>query len=134
MFAVATSTNFSVSPSANDFAAEIDRRGGASVIALRGEADIYSAPELRRLVDEALVMGERAVVVDLTETSFVDSTVLGILTAARKRLAAEGGVISVVCRDRNIRKVFEVTGLDRIIAIHGSVDEALAPLSGLTAQ
>jgi anti-sigma B factor antagonist len=98
-----------------------------AVIALTGEVDLHTCPELK---DELLgVIGDGAthVVVDLTETTFIDSTGLGVLIRGVERLTTEGGHLAVVCVDPNMVKVFEVTGLDRVFTIYATRDEALAP-------
>jgi anti-sigma B factor antagonist len=46
-----------------------------------------------------------------------------------KRLRPDGGRLSLVCNDRNITKIFEITGLDKVFPIYGSRDEALQSLS-----
>jgi len=116
-----------------NFSAQTERVGdGACVIAVSGEADLYTSPEFKRHVTEAIAGGIRSIVVDLTEATFIDSTALGVLTRARKRLSPAHGRIVVVVTDRNIRKVFEVTGLDRIFPLYESRDAALRNGGGST--
>ncbi|HEY8409000.1 MAG TPA: STAS domain-containing protein, partial [Gaiellaceae bacterium] len=57
-----------------------------------------------------------------------DSTTLGVLVGGVKRLRTNDGQLSLVCSDRNITKIFEITGLDRVFAIHASRDEAISNL------
>ena len=97
-----------------------------AVIAVAGEVDLYTAPELKRELVAAVDQGMRRVVVDLSEATFIDSTTLGVLLSGVKRLRPVGGELAVVCTDRNIRKIFEITLLDRVFSIHESRDEALA--------
>ena len=105
------------------------RTDRACVLALAGEIDLYNSPEVKRRLLDAIASGEKHIVVDLTETTFVDSTMLATLTAARKRLARQGRVV-IVCSDRNIRKVLEVTGLDGLFAVYDTRAEALAAGNG----
>lgn len=99
----------------------------AYVIALGGELDLYSCPEFK---DELLrVIAERArhIVIDLAATTFIDSTALGVLLRGVQSLReTSDGVLSVACVDPNIRKVLEVTGLDRVFSVYTSREEALA--------
>ncbi len=97
-------------------------------LSLVGEMDLYTAPDLKHELLEAIEQGARTVVVDLTETTFLDSTALGVLLGAVKRLRSEGGRIVIVCRDRNIRKIFEITLLDRVFPIFETRAEALEKL------
>ena len=99
------------------------------VIALSGEVDLYTAPEFKQQLIDAVAEGARHVVVDLSETTFIDSTTLGVLVGGVRRLREKDGDLSLVCRDRNINKIFEITGLDKVFTIAASRDEALARLS-----
>jgi anti-sigma B factor antagonist len=96
-----------------------------AVISVAGEVDLYTAPELKRELVTVIDEGARKVVVDLSEATFIDSTTLGVLLSGVKRLRPVGGELAVVCTDRNIRKIFEITLLDRVFAIHEDRSEAL---------
>ena len=78
-----------------------------------------------KAVIESIDLGAKHVIVDLTDTTFIDSTTLGVLVGGVKRLRPDGGELSVVCSDRNITKIFEITGLNRIFPIHGTRADAL---------
>ena len=95
------------------------------VIALSGEVDLYTAPEFKQQLLEVIGKGGKEVVVDLSETTFIDSTTLGVLVGGVKRLRPNGGQLSLVCSDRNITKIFEITGLDRVFTIYGTRGEAI---------
>jgi anti-sigma B factor antagonist len=99
------------------------------VISLTGEVDLYTAPEFKQELLRVIGDGAKQVVVDFTDTTFIDSTTLGVLVGGVKRLRPEGGQLSLVCSDRNITKIFEITGLDRVFTIYGSRDEALNALA-----
>jgi anti-sigma B factor antagonist len=95
------------------------------VIALTGEIDLYTAPEFKQQLLDVIEKGGKQVVVDLTDTTFIDSTTLGVLVGGVKRLRPNGGQLSIVCSDRNITKIFEITGLNRVFPIHETRAEAL---------
>ena len=99
--------------------------GGQHVISLSGEVDLYTAPEFKQQLLEVIGKGGKEVVVDLTETTFIDSTTLGVLVGGVKRLRPNGGQLSLVCSDRNITKIFEITGLNKVFPIYESRDEAV---------
>ena len=99
---------------------------GVWVIALAGEVDLYTAPEFKQQLLDVIDEGASHVVVDLTDTTFIDSTTLGVLVGGVKRLRPNGGQLSIVCSDRNIKKIFEITGLNRVFSIHADRAEALA--------
>jgi anti-sigma B factor antagonist len=102
------------------------------VIALAGEVDLYTAPEFKQQLLDVIGEGGKDVVVDFSETTFIDSTTLGVLVGGVKRLRAQDGRLSLVCSDRNIRKIFEITGLDRVFTIYPTRDEALAKTGAST--
>jgi anti-sigma B factor antagonist len=104
------------------------------VIALKGEVDLYTAPEFKQQLLEVIGQGAKHVVVDFSDTTFIDSTTLGVLVGGVKRLRPAGGQLSLVCSDRNITKIFEITGLNKVFPIHGTRDEALGSLGTLEAQ
>jgi anti-sigma B factor antagonist len=102
---------------------------GAAVIALSGELDLYTCPEFKQELLRVIDGGATLVVVDLTATTFIDSTALGVLIRGVDRLKSSDGQLIVACSDPSIVKVFEVTGLKRIFPVVGSRDEALAQAS-----
>jgi len=101
-----------------------------ALVAVRGQADLHTAPELRASITNAIDEGARVVVVDLSETTFIDSMTLGVLLGAVKRLRPSGGSVSVVCSDPHIRRVFEITLLDRVFALYPDREAALAAVDG----
>lgn len=102
----------------------VAQNGDVPVIAVSGEVDVYSAPALRDRLTELLETGP-SVVVDLTDVSFLDSTGLGALVAARTVAAGQGGALALVCTQQRILKLFTITGLDGVFGIHDSVGDAL---------
>src|SRR3712207_5698096 len=101
-------------------------QAGHHVIAARGEIDLFTAPDLKQVLTDAIEGGEHRVVIDLTEVSFLDSTALGVLIGAVKRLRSRGGALAIVNTDASIAKTFEITGLDQIFTIRETRDAALA--------
>jgi len=104
----------------------------AYVIALTGEVDLYTAPEFKQQLLEVIGQGAKEVVVDFSDTTFIDSTTLGVLVGGVKRLRPNGGRLSLVCNDRNITKIFEITGLDRVFTIYPTREEAVDKLGGVS--
>ena len=100
------------------------------VISLAGEVDLYTAPEFKQQLLDVIGKGAKDVVVDFSDTTFIDSTTLGVLVGGVKRLRTQDGQLSLVCSDRNITKIFEITGLDRVFTIYPTRDEAVAKFGG----
>jgi len=96
------------------------------VVSVVGEVDLATAPELRTVLDRVLDAGSSALAVDLSETTFIDSTALGVLIGAWKRAQNEGRSMSVVASDPRILRVFEITGLTDLFPMYKTLDEAIA--------
>ena len=101
-----------------------------SVVVVHGQADLHTASELRSAITGAIDDGAASLVVDLSEATFIDSMTLGVLLGAVKRLRPSGGKVSVVCADPHIRRIFEITLLDRVFALHADRDAAVDGAGG----
>ncbi|MEX2103411.1 MAG: STAS domain-containing protein [Gaiellaceae bacterium] len=99
------------------------------VLEVVGELDLYTAPRLSSQVGELIALGAAGLVVDLTETTFIDSTALHVLLDAKKRVHAVGGELVVVCPSPHVRRIFEITGVDGLLRLFGSLEAALEALS-----
>jgi anti-sigma B factor antagonist len=100
----------------------------AYVVSLAGEVDLYTVPEFKQQLLDVIDQGGRHVIVDFTDTTFIDSTTLGVLVGGVKRLRQNDGDLTLVCGDRNITKIFEITGLDRVFPIYETRAAALSEL------
>ena len=96
------------------------------VIAVTGEIDLFTAPEFKQRMSALIDAGRSRVVVDLTETTFIDSSSLGVLIGAHRRLKLRGGALMVVCDSEAIAKTFKITGLDGVFTLAPTVEAALA--------
>lgn len=103
-------------------------RPATMVLVVHGDADLYSAPELRERLRGAIDDGATTVVVDLSATTVIDSTALGVLLGGMKRLREQDGQIRLVVPRPEVRRLFEITMLDRIFALHETQEEALTEL------
>ena len=99
--------------------------GERHVLAVRGEIDLFTAPELKQVLAQSIEAGRVRIIVDLSDTTFLDSTALGVLIGAVKRLRSRDGALAIVNIDENISKTFEITGLDQIFTIVPTREEAL---------
>ena len=96
------------------------------IIEVGGEIDVYTAPKLREAIVAAVDAGHTRLIIDVQRVDFLDSTGLGVLVGALKRVRAEGGSLDIVCTQERILKIFEITGLDKVFGLHSSIDEARA--------
>ena len=113
-----------------DFGVETIEAGGPVVIAVHGQADLHTAPELRSAITAAIDRGANGLVIDLSEATFIDSMTLGVLLGAVKRLRPSGGKVTIVCVDPHIRRIFEITLLDRVFSLHPTRDDARSIVNG----
>jgi len=104
-----------------------DRRVGddAYIVAVRGEIDLFTAPEFQQRIAAPIEDGATRVIVDLTEVTFIDSSSLGVLIGAHRRLKQRNGSLVVVCDNDAIVKTFKITGLDGVFTLVRSLDDAL---------
>jgi len=105
--------------------ADIRQDGGATVVSLTGELDLYNANEVRDALLECTNREPERIVVDMSEVRFIDSTALGVLIEARTRLANRRAFL-LAAPGLETRRALEISGLDRHFAVHDTVDGALA--------
>lgn len=110
-----------------DLGLDVTDRNGWAVLAVTGEVDVATAPRLREQLISLVSDGKVKIVVDLEGVDFLDSTGLGVLVGALKRVRTQDGELALVCTEARILKVFEITGLTKVFPMHRSVDEAVAP-------
>ena len=96
------------------------------MLAIHGDADVRAAGELKDRLGEVIEDSPRAVVLDLTGATFLDSMTLGVFLTAMKRLRASGGRFRVVAPRAEIRRIFEMTLLDRVFELDVTRQDALA--------
>src|SRR6476469_3538869 len=88
--------------------------GDRHIVAVTGEIDLFTAPEFKQRVAAPIDAGRTRVIVDLTATTFIDSSSLGVLIGAHRRLRRNGGRVVIVCSNDAIAKTFRITGLDSV--------------------
>jgi anti-sigma B factor antagonist len=101
-----------------------------AVVTVRGEIHLATAPDFSERMNEVLAEGRTAVVVDLTQVGFIDSTGLSVLLNALRRITRAGGALVLVCTNPTVLRLFEVTKMDTTFTIVGSREEALEKARG----
>jgi anti-sigma B factor antagonist len=89
------------------------------VVSLAGEHDLYTAPKVQKELRSAIAAGARAIVVDLTETTFLDSAILHVFLGVRNELH-DGERLRLVTNDATVKRVFEIVGIDRFFDFYPS--------------
>ena len=109
---------------------EVRKDDGLAVVTLRGELDAHDAPRLRELfagaVGELVGIEQPRLVLDLTAVGFLDSTALGSIIGAVRRVREAGGELTLVLPTSPARRIFEITGLDSVLTVHATRADALA--------
>ena len=103
------------------------RLGGACLVTLAGEVDVYTAPALRSRLVEAADSGCPQLIVDMSAVDFIDSSGLGVLVGILKRVSEQGSTMTIVSDREVVLKVFRITGLDRVFPIAATLAEATGP-------
>ena len=101
---------------------------GTPVVCACGELDMLAAPGLARELTRAKGKRHRSVVLDLSESTFIDSTILGVIVGFARKLDNHGCAFVVVTEHPHLRRVLDLTGLVRVFPVVGTREEALAVL------
>lgn len=109
-----------------DLNIEVETKDGFSIVGVKGEVDVFTAPKLREQLIDLVDQGQNQIIVDLEDVDFLDSTGLGVLVAGLKRAKTHDGTLQIVCTKDKILKIFRVTGLTKVFPIHDSREAALS--------
>jgi anti-sigma B factor antagonist len=109
-----------------DVSLRVSELGPWAVARIDGDVDIASAPKVREQLIALLTDRSPFVVVDLDGVGFLDSTGLGVIVGVLKRARTLGGDLRLVCSQPTVRRVFEITALDRTMPLAASAEEAVA--------
>jgi anti-sigma B factor antagonist len=106
-----------------------EEQDGVRVIAVRGELDLNTAPELEAPLNDALA-GSPPIVVNLTECEFIDSTGVALLVRAWQHVSDNGARndsrFAICCPNSQVARLLQITGVDASIPLHDNLDDALA--------
>lgn len=102
----------------------IEMQAGACVLHVAGEVDVYTAPRLKVALTDAADRGCAPLIVDMEQVGFIDSSGLGVLVGALRRVKEAGGDLRLVCTRDNVVKIFRITGLDKVFSLFSSVEQA----------
>ncbi len=100
----------------------------AQVVEVAGEIDVYTSPKVKEKINELIEKGNYDLVINLEGVRYIDSTGLGVLIGALKRVREKDGSIKLVCTNPQIKKIFNITGLVKIFGIYDKEEDALKSL------
>jgi anti-sigma B factor antagonist len=98
------------------------------LVELSGEVDLYTAPRFKEDLVGLIESGVEAIVIDLSQVTFIDSTALGVIIGGVKRLRERDGRLMIVAGSRPVVRILDITGLDKVLTVFDTRDEALAAL------
>lgn len=109
----------------------IDHDHGVKILALKGELDLSTAPQLDGPLDSAVSVDGASVLVNLSDCEFIDSTGIALLVRAWQRVQSNGaGGFAVCCAKQQVQRVLEISGVGSSIPLFDDIDGALAQLNG----
>jgi anti-sigma B factor antagonist len=109
------------------FRVDVSRSDGRVLVAVDGELDLATAPQLREALATAPEEGETEIILDLTRLEFIDSTGLSVLVMAFTRTRAAGGSIVLRNPSQSVMRILEITGLVSVFTVE---HEDPVPLAG----
>ena len=109
-----------------DFRVSIDEHADAySIVAVRGEVDLHTAPKVQYAIERGSA-GVEAVVVDMGDIAFIDSTGLSMLMRAKESLELKGASLRLTAPSRAVERIFAVTGFADYFDIYPSRETAIS--------
>lgn len=111
---------------------EYVKHGDFVVIKLVGELNNQSSMNLKEwILGKFLNFGDNKIVLDMTNLNGIDSYAIGILISLYKRILLAGGELVILSPNSNVRRLLEITNIDKILKIFDTLSEALKNLSQL---
>jgi anti-sigma B factor antagonist len=105
--------------------------GDIIIVTLDGELDIYTSPQLREHLAALITSGEKRIAIDMNECGYLDSSGLGVIVGALKKIRRNNGQLDIICTTERVLTVFRITGLTKFFAIHATA-AAAAGMTELT--
>lgn len=105
---------------------EVSQTGGVTLVVPKGDLDMGTADQMKRMLTDLIEKGQAKLVMDLTGVAYVDSSGLGALVAAMKQARAAGGNLKLCGLQEDVRSIFEMTRLIKVMAVHSDRQEAVA--------
>lgn len=109
---------------------DIRQEQQVTVVSVEGEVDASNSTDLGDALDQLLADGRKKLAVDLENVNFIDSSGLGTLIRVYKHARADAGDVCLASLQPPVRRVFELTRLDRVFEIYPDLEGAIKRLSG----
>ena len=105
---------------------QVTQTGGVTLVVPKGDLDMGTADQMKRTLSDLIEKGQSKLVMDLTGVAYVDSSGLGALVAAMKQARAVGGNLKLCGLQEDVRSIFEMTRLIKVMSVHATRQEAVA--------
>lgn len=106
---------------------EIDNRN--LIVQLYGELDHHIAEEVREEIDLTINQNSiKNVIFDFTEMNFMDSSGVGVVIGRYRKVSKLGGKVAAINLNSQVRKIFDLSGMNKIIQIYNTYEEAVSSL------
>jgi len=99
---------------------------GQIILDISGEVDVLTAPLLKDAIIDQVNKGASHIIINLESVEYLDSTGLGTLIGGLKRTREAKSRLSIAGMNSRIRRLFDITGIDKIFIIHETVEDAAA--------
>jgi anti-sigma B factor antagonist len=107
-----------------DIKVETKQIKNSHIISVQGEIDVYTSPRVKETINELIEKENYNLIINLEEVRYIDSTGLGVLIGALKKVREHNGSINLICTNPQIKKIFNITGLVKIFGIFKNEEEA----------
>ncbi|MCE5198874.1 MAG: STAS domain-containing protein [Armatimonadota bacterium] len=104
---------------------EVKEMDGMQVLDVAGEIDVYTAPQFKDAVNNVLASGQKHLIINMENVSYMDSSGFGALLSATKRLRPQGGTVNLVKCSGAIDRILRITRLNTVFATFESIPEAI---------
>jgi anti-sigma B factor antagonist len=112
-----------------DLQIAVRKSKGIAIIDLAGEVDAFTSSRFREIMMDIIEGGGTNLIINMTDVQYIDSSGLGALVGGLKRATERKGRITLICERPQVRKVFEITGLEKVFPIFSTEQEALEAAS-----
>ena len=104
---------------------------GMKILNVAGEIDVYTAPQFKEAVDGIIAGGQKHLIIEMGDVTYMDSSGFGTLLSATKRLKPKGGTVNLVKCNSAIDRILRITRLNQIFATYDNLDEAIQAIQGV---
>ena len=112
----------------------VEQKAGISIINLQGRIDASNSNQIHEKIMDEIEKGINRIVINFQEVSYISSAGLRILVYTSKQLKRSEGHLSLCAMDRNIEKIFQISGLIELFDIHENLDKSLSEISENTSD